>query len=838
MGSSAPAWSTLKIGGGGFVKSAWIDPGGSGTYYAALDSQGAIYYNRSVPYCGNTYSGQPATGCWQQLVSVSSITDHINDARNQAVGAGTTSYNESTQGAYAITGCQNNPADVYMVYAGYLRFSSNNGATFTTPSGYTPLQNLNPNGTYRGNNYFLACDPANPAIVLFGTAFNGLQICSSFGTSCSFPSSVPPGIVPAAQIKATSTTSKNVVGLTGSQSFTLSTCSGLNSGSSAPIQAYSTASPAAQIQGTVTSCTGGALVMNVTATYGTGTHADWNFYNADWIQGNPGGLPVAFDPTSSTASSFTHGIAACPYGSGVFESTDGGSTWAQASGGPTTCRNMIYDKFGQIWVSDDTSSGSLSNIWKYSCASAPCGSTGTWTNLNLGGGNANSVQAIAADGGSASAATEVLWFGCCAGAAASGMFTLNGGSTVSAPNSLTITQSAQDVPWLAQNEAFMGTGSISFDTYVSNPCGAAHCMIMGEGVGLWYAKVPSSISATAITWSSITAGYEQLIAQSILALPNGNVVASVQDRDTFGLTSLTSYPPNPSYWPNLACCSIGTQADYASLSPTTVVAAAINNNGVFSTNGAATFSAWNSLPSEGSGGAIAASDANHWLFVALQSQGGDPFCTSDGSTTWNKQTILTVPNGDGWGGGFARWTAAADRVNSGTFFLYNNGTTAPGIYLTQNNCSTWAKVLTGHLFGGADVANMRVRTVPGEAGDLLIVNGEGNGIDYCTTNFSTPATTCTEVTTGNGYPHTTDFATDVCAGPIAPGKSYPSVSFMGEVDGVFGLWYSDDKFQTWTQYAVPPTYDAYQSLSCDPNNLHQIFLGQGGSGFSKYNRLN
>jgi hypothetical protein len=69
--------------------------------------------------------------------------------------------------------------------------------------------------------------------------------------------------------------------------------------------------------------------------------------------GTTGASPsaICYDPTSSVVSSVTQHFFVFTYSTGMYETSDGGSTWtSRASGGPTTYVHMHCDKFGQVWV--------------------------------------------------------------------------------------------------------------------------------------------------------------------------------------------------------------------------------------------------------------------------------------------------------------------------------------------------------------------------------------------------------------------------------------------------------------------------------------------------------
>ena len=63
-----------------------------------------------------------------------------------------------------------------------------------------------------------------------------------------------------------------------------------------------------------------------------------------------GAYAIAFDPSSSVVGGRTQGIYISSYGTGVYHSTDGGSSWTLTSGSPTTHQHMACGADGVLWL--------------------------------------------------------------------------------------------------------------------------------------------------------------------------------------------------------------------------------------------------------------------------------------------------------------------------------------------------------------------------------------------------------------------------------------------------------------------------------------------------------
>jgi hypothetical protein len=61
-----------------------------------------------------------------------------------------------------------------------------------------------------------------------------------------------------------------------------------------------------------------------------------------------GGNLIAFDPTSGITAGMTRGIYISSYGTGVYHTINGGSTWRLTAGSPTTHQHMIVDENGVV----------------------------------------------------------------------------------------------------------------------------------------------------------------------------------------------------------------------------------------------------------------------------------------------------------------------------------------------------------------------------------------------------------------------------------------------------------------------------------------------------------
>src|SRR5262249_47498733 len=99
-------------------------------------------------------------------------------------------------------------------------------------------------------------------------------------------------------------------------------------------------------------------------------------------------------------------------------------------------------------------------------------------------------------------------------------------------------RAATDIPWLAwTNETFMSEGDMLFDPIVPNR------LWFAEGIGVWYTDVQSTSTPPAsITFTSQSAGIEQLVANQIVAPPGGKPIVASWDRPVFYVNDPDVYP--------------------------------------------------------------------------------------------------------------------------------------------------------------------------------------------------------------------------------------------------------------------------------------------------------
>jgi len=146
---TVPVWSSVPLGGGGFVTGLASNADGS-AIYCRTDVGGAFRWSPTGDSAGN--------GSW---VSLSDYMVSLNTANASSV-----------MGVESIAADPSNLSRVYMAAANGIYVSDNQGGSWTLVSPAIPML---PNGGYRDRGERLAIDPNNPNIVWYGSVNNGLQ---------------------------------------------------------------------------------------------------------------------------------------------------------------------------------------------------------------------------------------------------------------------------------------------------------------------------------------------------------------------------------------------------------------------------------------------------------------------------------------------------------------------------------------------------------------------------------------------------------------------------------------------------------------------------------------
>jgi len=561
--------------------------------------------------------------------------------------------------------------------------------------------------------------------------------------------------------------------------------------------------------------------------------SSWSTVSGIPASSDNGFTGILFYGNGPVVGGVTQTIYVCDNTNGVYVSTNGGSTWTLTNNGPITVQNAAIDTSGNYYAVSGSSTVTSMSLMKYS--------SGSWTTTSAPANN-NSIQAVAINPFNQSEVVVV-----CAGGQISVSY--DAGSSWTAYNNA-MTLVSTDIPWLAAGNYsssggyyFLDAGGLAFSPVTNGK------LILSAGTGVWTTTVPSSgfTSTTPSTWTDMSAGIEQLVANSILVPPvsGSSPILVSWDRPFFKITNFNAYPST--YGPVISSNIVaGWSIDYASSDPSFVVGIAegLTEESGYSTDGGSTWTNFTSAPPNlaGSadvlyqGGTIAASTPQNIIW-APANHGAQPYYTLNQGSTWTAITLPGVTNYQNFD--FAYYlkarTVTADRVNANTFYLYYP---SYGVFRTTNGGATWTNVYntnSGYIESNPAWAgfNSTLSSVPGNAGHLFYTPGWLSG-----STLTSPVTDPLYRSINGGVTWTAvaNVLNVSCFGfgASAPGQTYPAIYIVGYVNKVFGIWQSVDNAKSWTNMGTYPSgeLDLISTISGDPNNYGAVYVGFSGGGYA------
>ena len=539
---------------------------------------------------------------------------------------------------------------------------------------------------------------------------------------------------------------------------------------------------------------------------------------------SPGVNAVAIDPYGGTVGGRSAAVYASSYGTGIYRSGDGGSSWTLISDASVVAgRNL------RVAPNRDLIAVTLANTvepW-YNSGNVHRWRSGTWTNIEPAG--ERWWHSIAIDPHQAGRVVVI-------GEGGDLYVSTNYGDTWTLRWQRTM-DSAADVPWLAWSldyggpASWLSIGEIKFDPVQPGRLWATN------GVGVWYTDLAPT--GEAVHWLSQSRGIEQLVGTDVIAPPGGKPVVSAWDRPIFRVEDLSRYPAT--YAPSKDF-SGAWDLDWSTTDPNFLVASIASpqwpndpSASGYSTDGGRTWARFATIPHGSTNatttfgfGTMAVSTPDNILWAP--SYGKRPVYTKDRGQTWKDITLPGVsdyrPVSDTQYY-FSRRIITADRVRPGVFYLFMLD---QGVFRTTDGGDTWARVSDYRPFvGGWYNYHVTLTSVPGREGHLFLTPGPLDGMTTVPLRRSTDGgATWADVANVTGV-------TAVGLGKGAAAQAYPSIYVAGYVSGAYGIYRSDDEAATWHKLGDYPGGKAgiIGAIDGDKDVAGRFYMRIGGGGWMR-----
>lgn len=554
----------------------------------------------------------------------------------------------------------------------------------------------------------------------------------------------------------------------------------------------------------------------------------------DVYQGfNQGITWVTFDKSTGTPGNTTQTIyvGVADKDNPVYRSTNGGTTWERIPGQPTgylAHKGVVDHVGGYLYIAtSDTGGpydGGKGDVWKFNRA------TGAWTQispvpssssdayfgysgLTIDRQNPNTIMV----------ATQISWW-------PDAIFfrSTDGGATwtrawdwTSYPNrSKRYALDITSVPWLTfganpqppEETPKLGwmNESLEIDPHDSNR------LMYGTGATIYgTTNLRNWDTGGTVTIRPMVRGLEETAVLDLISPPSGDapLISGLGDIGGFRHTNLDAVPSMMFTQPVFTST---TSLDYAESNPSIMVRAGNftdadrpnDSHVAFSTDGGANWFQGSEPGGVNSGGTVAAAaDGSRFVWAP-----GDP----------GQQVVYTVGFGNSWSpssGIPANAIIESDRVNPNKFYGFSAGR----FYVSTNGGQSFtATAATGLPTEG----DLHFKAVPGAEGDIWLA---GKGGLWRSTNSGASFTKLSNVTN----------SVNVGFGRAAPGQSYHAVYAVATVDGVTGVYRSDNAGGSWVRI----NDDTHQygnmgeALTGDPRVYGRVYLGTNGRGILVADRL-
>jgi xyloglucan-specific exo-beta-1,4-glucanase len=361
-------------------------------------------------------------------------------------------------------------------------------------------------------------------------------------------------------------------------------------------------------------------------------------------------------------------------------------------------------------------------------------------------------------------------------------------------------------------------------------------ILHGTGGGILETRNASSATPT---WKSTVEGIEETAVLSIATPPAKAPYLLINSSGDVGTWVDTDLKTKPTLSPNLGW-SNGNSADMAWSDPLYIAAVGLLNStgvgtGYSSGDGGKTWATFASMPQ----GATTNGSSESNIVVTARNKAiwapanSVPSYTTDNGATWTATNLPALAS-VGWN---RSYRLAADRKNPNKVYAYDAGGAwwgTPGkVYVSTDGGHSFTlsqgSVAAGLAPNGSLLTSVAVN--PNAEGDIWLA--DGNAVYHSLDSGATwtKLSNFASIWSGNQWPDVQG-ATAVALGKAAPGAKYSAAVYVvGVVNGVWGVYRSDDGGATWTRF----NDDAHQFggigvMAGDWNTYGRIYVSGTGRG--------
>ncbi len=518
---------------------------------------------------------------------------------------------------------------------------------------------------------------------------------------------------------------------------------------------------------------------------------------------------VVFDPSSSSR------CFASVAGQGIYRSDDAGATWYQITS--DWAFDLKIANNGTLYAANNTGFG----VKRYTAAAG-------WVTVSAPQGDVAELAVDPANSARVYAFREGM----------GGMYR----SIDSGGNWTLLVSGAADAT--AQSK-FLGNtwknrpnvaGYRSIGGFALDPRNSSR-LWFAEGFGMWRSTDLSDRN-NAPTFADISDGIEELVATDAVCPGGGRLITSVWDALGFTQTNTDTVPADK----DLANVFTSGWCLAQMASNPAVVGRVVTNHISWTNGGDNNYTgmtwdkgaSWSVLPGNSGGvtpvtglryGEMVVSASDSTKLVWHPRDGADKvFYSTNGGSAWNQSNIPV----DDWDALFFgnRRRLAADGATNGTVYFYH--WTDGAIYRSTDNGANFSDINGSSRLPGYN-HNSQLKAKPGTAGELWYATGPGDS------NDATLKGLYRSTSSGTSWSKIANVQDCWVIGfGAAKDANRPRTVFLfGQVSNVWGVFRSTDNGASWDQLCGHPNglFDKVTVITGDPEVFGKFVIGFGGSGF-------